>query len=217
MINIAIDGPAGAGKSTVAKAVSKKLNVVYLDTGAMYRAVAYTALEANISIFDEEEIKPLLKNLYMKILYGDVQQIIVNGKNVTLFIREHRISKAASDVSKLKAVRLKMVELQREIAKTTDVVLDGRDIGSFVLPDAKYKFFITASPDVRAARRFAELKEKGSELTYNEILADIKDRDLNDSTRAFAPLIKTEDAVLIDTSNLTIDEVTDKVLSFIKE
>jgi cytidylate kinase len=208
MINIAIDGPAGAGKSTVAKAVAKKLNIVYLDTGAMYRAVAYSAIKAGISIYDEEQIKPFLANLDMQIEYGEVQQLIVNGENVTPYIREHSISKAASDVSKLTAVRLKMVDLQRQIASKTNVVLDGRDIGSFVLPNAKYKFFVTASPEVRAERRFLELKEKGGNLSYDEILKDIKDRDLNDSTRALAPLVKTEDAVLVDTSNMSIDEVT---------
>lgn len=217
MINIAIDGPSGAGKSTVAKAVAKRLNIIYLDTGAMYRGMACLALESGVSVYDDEAIKPLLNKLDMRIEYGDVQQIIVNGKNVTPFIREHKISKAASDVSKLKSVRLKLVELQRQIAKLSDVVLDGRDIGSFVLPDAKYKFYITASPEVRAVRRHKELSEGGGTLTYDEILADIKDRDFNDSTRDFAPLKQTDDAILIDTSDMTIDEVTDKVLSYIKE
>lgn len=216
MLNIAIDGPAGAGKSTIAKAVSKKLGIVYLDTGAMYRGAAYAALKRGLDVNDASQIEPFLSGLEMSIDCGDVQQIIVNGENVTPFIREHRISKAASDISKLPAVRLKLVELQREIAGRTACVLDGRDIGSYVLPDAEYKFFVTASPEERANRRFKELREKGSDLTYEEILADIKDRDYNDSHRAFAPLVQVADARLIDTTALTVDEAVNAVLRIIE-
>lgn len=211
--NIALDGPSGAGKSTVAKALAKRLDIIYLDTGAMYRSLAYVAVKQGIDVNDEAAVKPMLYNLDMKIITGDSQQIIVNGENVTPFIREHYVSKAASDISALPAVRIKLVELQREIAKNDCVVLDGRDIGTYVLPDAKYKFFITATPEVRAKRRFEELKAKGDAPSYEKVLEDIKVRDYNDSHRAFAPLKQADDAVLVDTTNMSIDEVIDFVLN----
>lgn len=211
--NIALDGPSGAGKSTVAKALAKRLDIIYLDTGAMYRSLAYVAVKQGIDVNDEAAVKPMLDNLDMKIITGDSQQIIVNGENVTPFIREHYVSKAASDISALPFVRIKLVELQREIAKNDCVVLDGRDIGTYVLPDAKYKFFITATPEVRAKRRFEELKAKGDAPSYEKVLEDIKVRDYNDSHRAFAPLKQADDAVLVDTTNMSIDEVIDFVLN----
>lgn len=211
--NIALDGPSGAGKSTVAKALAKRLDIIYLDTGAMYRSLAYVAVKQGIDVNDETAVRPMLDNLDMKIITGDSQQIIVNGENVTPFIREHYVSKAASDISALPAVRIKLVELQREIAKNDCVVLDGRDIGTYVLPDAKYKFFITATPEVRAKRRFEELKAKGDAPSYEKVLEDIKVRDYNDSHRAFAPLKQANDAVLVDTTNMSIDEVIDFVLN----
>ena len=211
--NIALDGPSGAGKSTVAKALAKRLDIIYLDTGAMYRSLAYVAVKQGIDVNDEAAVKPMLDNLDMKIITGDSQQIIVNGENVTPFIREHYVSKAASDISALPSVRIKLVELQREIPKNDCVVLDGRDIGTYVLPDAKYKFFITATPEVRAKRRFDELKAKGDAPSYEKVLEDIKVRDYNDSHRAFAPLKQADDAVLVDTTNMSIDEVIDFVLN----
>ena len=211
--NIALDGPSGAGKSTVAKALAKRLDIIYLDTGAMYRSLAYVAVKQGIDVNDEAAVKPMLDNLDMKIITGDSQQIIVNGENVTPFIREHYVSKAASDISALPSVRIKLVELQRVIAKNDCVVLDGRDIGTYVLPDAKYKFFITATPEVRAKRRFDELKAKGDAPSYEKVLEDIKVRDYNDSHRAFAPLKQADDAVLVDTTNMSIDEVIDFVLN----
>lgn len=211
--NIALDGPSGAGKSTVAKALAKRLDIIYLDTGAMYRSLAYVAVKQGIDVNDEAAVKPMLDNLDMKIITGDSQQIIVNGENVTPFIREHYVSKAASDISALPSVRIKLGELQREIAKNDCVVLDGRDIGTYVLPDAKYKFFITATPEVRAKRRFDELKAKGDAPSYEKVLEDIKVRDYNDSHRAFAPLKQADDAVLVDTTNMSIDEVIDFVLN----
>ena len=211
--NIALDGPSGAGKSTVAKALAKRLDIIYLDTGAMYRSLAYVAVKQGIDVNDEAAVKPMLDNLDMKIITGDSQQIIVNGENVTPFIREHYVSKAASDISALSSVRIKLVELQREIAKNDCVVLDGREIGTYVLPDAKYKFFITATPEVRAKRRFEELKAKGDAPSYEKVLEDIKVRDYNDSHRAFAPLKQADDAVLVDTTNMSIDEVIDFVLN----
>lgn len=211
--NIALDGPSGAGKSTVAKALAKRLDIIYLDTGAMYRSLAYVAVKQGIDVNDEAAVKPMLDNLDMKIITGDSQQIIVNGENVTPFIREHYVSKAASDISALPSVRIKLVELQRVIAKNDCVVLDGRDIGTYVLPDAKYKFFITATPEVRAKRRFDELKAKGDAPSYEKVLEDIEVRDYNDSHRAFAPLKQADDAVLVDTTNMSIDEVIDFVLN----
>lgn len=211
--NIALDGPSGAGKSTVAKALAKRLDIIYLDTGAMYRSLAYVAVKQGIDVNDEAAVRPMLDNLDMKIITGDSQQIIVNGENVTPFIREHYVSKVASDISALPAVRIKLVELQLEIAKNDCVVLDGRDIGTYVLPDAKYKFFITATPEVRAKRRFEELKAKGDAPSYEKVLEDIKVRDYNDSHRAFAPLKQADDAVLVDTTNMSIDEVIDFVLN----
>ena len=165
MINIAIDGPAGAGKSTIARAVAERLGIIYLDTGAMYRAVAYFVLSSGAAVDDEKAVGEALKDISMDIRYEDgAQQIFVNGENVTPFLREPHMSKAASDVSALPAVRYKMVDLQREFAAKHDVVLDGRDIGTFVLPGANCKFYMTASPEERAARRYRELAEKVDKL-----------------------------------------------------
>lgn len=218
MINIAIDGPAGAGKSTIAKAVAKELGIIYLDTGAMYRATAYFALQKGINVSCEKEVESMLDGLEMDIFYdGDAQQIAVNGINTTPFLREHYMSKAASDISAHPCVRYKMVDLQREFAKTHDVVLDGRDIGTFVLPGANCKFFMTASAEERATRRMTELVQKGQSAEFQAILNDINQRDYNDSHRAVAPLKQAEDAYLIDTTNMTIPEVISKVVSIVKE
>ena len=218
MINIAIDGPAGAGKSTIAKAVAKRLGMIYLDTGAMYRSVAYYVLEHGADVNDERAVEALLPGIEMDIRYENgMQQIYVSGKNVTPYLREPHMSKAASDVSALPCVRYKMVELQREFAASHDVVLDGRDIGTFVLPDANCKFFMTASPEERAKRRFKELTEKRSVCTFEEVLADINKRDYNDSHRAVAPLKQAEDAVRIDTTDMSIEQVTECVERIVKE
>ncbi|MCQ2409195.1 MAG: (d)CMP kinase [Clostridia bacterium] len=212
MINIAIDGPAGAGKSTIAKAVAKDLGIIYLDTGAMYRATAYTALEKGIDVTDADAVGEMLKDFKLDIVFdNDVQQIYVNGINTTPYLREHRMSKAASDISALPVVRYKIVDLEREFAKTHDVVIDGRDTGTFVLPDANCKFYMTASAEERANRRFIELKEKGQEVDYNQLLQDIIQRDYNDSHREVAPLKQAEDAYFLDTTSMTIDEVINKV------
>lgn len=218
MINIAIDGPAGAGKSTIAKAVAKRLGIIYLDTGAMYRSVAYYVLKHGVSVSDEKEVQRLLDGLVMDIRYEDgAQQIYVCGENVTPYLREPHMSKAASDVSALPAVRYKMVELQREFAVSHDVVLDGRDIGTFVLPEANCKFYMTASPEERAERRHKELVEKGSACTFKEVLDDINKRDYNDSHRAVAPLRQADDAVYIDTTDMTPEEVTEAVVRIVSE
>lgn len=216
-IVIALDGPSGSGKSTVAKFLSDKLNILYLDTGAMYRATALKALNLGIDTFDEEGVKTFINDINLEIKYIDKSQhTFLDGEDVSQKIREPHMSMAASNISSLKTVRLKMVEMQRKIASDFSCVLDGRDIGSYVLPDADYKFFITASPEVRAKRRFDELKAKNFDVNYDEILKDIEKRDYNDIHRDFSPLVQAKDAVYIDTSDMNIEEVTNKILSFIK-
>ncbi|MBR2057240.1 MAG: (d)CMP kinase [Clostridia bacterium] len=218
MINIAIDGPAGAGKSTVAKAVAKELGIIYLDTGAMYRATAYTAIKNGIDVSDEVGVGEMLKTLTMDVVYEDgAQQIIVNGFNTTPYLREHYMSKAASDISALPCVRYKLVDIQRELAQTYDLVLDGRDIGTFVLPDANCKIFLVASAEERAKRRVEENRLKGQESDFDTVLKDIKQRDYNDSHREVAPLKKADDAVELDTTTMTIPEVVEAVISLVKE
>ena len=217
-MNIAIDGPSGAGKSTIAKELAKRLNITYLDTGAMYRTVALKSLNLGVDVTDEKKVCEFLPTVDLDIKHIDgVQHVYLDGKDVSKEIREHRMSKAASDISRIPAVRLKLVEMQRALAAKYDCVLDGRDITSYVLPNAEYKFFITASPEVRAKRRYDELAAKGETIDFSVLLEDIKKRDYNDSHRDFAPLTQTEDSVYIDTSDMTIDQVIAKVLSYIKE
>lgn len=213
---IAIDGPAGAGKSTVAKLLASKLNILYLDTGAMYRAVGLKALKNSVNIADAKAVEEMLKETVVDVkLDGGVQRVFLDGEDVSTAIREHAVSKAASDISAVPCVRYKMVELQRQIASKTDTILDGRDIGTFVLPNAEYKFFVTASADERATRRYKELTAKGVECSYEKIRDDIIARDYNDSHRALAPLKKADDAVEIDTTHLNIDQVVETIVSHI--
>lgn len=210
--NIAIDGPSGAGKSTIAKFLAKKLNILYLDTGAMYRGVGYFVTKRGIDPADEERVLSVLDEITMEIIYDNgSQRVIVCGEDVTPFIREHSISMAASTVSKIPAVRIKLVELQRQIASSTDCVLDGRDIGTYVLPHAKYKFFLTAAPEERARRRYVELTEKGSNITFEEVLADVKARDYQDMNRDFAPLKPADDSIIIDSTKMTVEEVAESI------
>lgn len=212
-INIAIDGPSGAGKSTAAKAVAAKLGIIYLDTGAMYRAVAYYALAHGVDPLDGKAVEGILDDIEMNIVYRDgTQEIVVCGENVTPYLREAHMSKAASDISAHPAVRLKLVELQRKFARENDVVLDGRDIGTYVLPDASCKIFLTADTAERAKRRWLELAEKGNKQSQEEVRADIEKRDYNDSHRAFAPLKQADDAVLVDTTDMTIEQVVVRVV-----
>ena len=216
MLNIAIDGPSGAGKSTISKMLAKKLGIIYLDTGAMYRAVALYVSRKGVDVHDRDKVVPLLSQIEIEFRgEGDEKRIYLNGEDVSAAIREHAVSKMASDVSKIKEVRLFLVEQQRAIAKKNDVVLDGRDITSFVLPDSKYKFFLTATPEERARRRYEELKAKGSDISYETVLADVNDRDYNDTHRDFAPLVQTEDAVLIDSTDLSTDEVIEVILRYV--
>lgn len=214
MLNIAIDGPAGAGKSTVAKTIAEKLGIVYLDTGAMYRAVGYYMVSRGIDCADESAVVPLLDGIKMDIAYENgVQKVFICGEDVTPYIREHNISMAASTVSKIPAVRMKLVELQRDIASRIPCVLDGRDIGSYVLPNARFKFFMTAEVEERAKRRHLELTQKGIHISLQEVLADIKARDYQDSNRAFAPLKATDDAIIIDTTNLSPEQTARLIMS----
>ena len=215
--NIALDGPAGSGKSTVAKALAKDYDILYLDTGAMYRACALKAIRSGIDPKDGESVGKMIKNLDLRVEYKDGQQrTILDGEDVSTAIRENAVSMAASHISAHPAVRVKMVSLQREIAKSTSCVLDGRDIGSAVLPDAKFKFFVTADSKVRALRRYEELKARGQTVDFDALHEEIVQRDKQDSEREFSPLIRAEDAVLVDTSAMNIDEVVSYIKSVIQ-
>lgn len=217
-INVAIDGPAGSGKSTVAKALAKDYKILYLDTGAMYRACALKALETGIDINSERQVEELFCNLSLEVKYEDgTQKTVLDGKDVSDKVRAPEISMAASTVSRYPFVRLKMAEKQREIASGMSCVLDGRDIGTFVLPSADFKFFLTASPEVRAERRGKELEAKGYRVDYEELKKEIVARDNQDMNRQIAPLKQAEDAVLIDTSDLTIEEVLQVIKKKIQE
>ncbi|MEG1394830.1 MAG: (d)CMP kinase [Clostridia bacterium] len=219
MLNIAIDGPCGAGKSTISKLVAKKLGITYLDTGAMYRAVALFVTRNGADVHDKKTVVSLLKNIEINfVAIDDQKHIFLNGEDVEKQIREHSMSKLASDVSKIEEVRLFLVEKQREIAQNSNVVLDGRDITSFVLPNAKFKFYLTATAQERAKRRFEELKSKGGcQFCYDEILRDVIDRDKNDMERKFAPLVQTKDAILIDSTDMTIQEIVDYIVRKVEE
>ena len=216
--NVAIDGPAGSGKSTIAKQLAKDCGILYLDTGAMYRACALKALRVGADIDDEAQLCDLMRGLDLAIEYENgAQKTVLDGGDVSEEIRRPEVSMAASTVSKYPSVRMKMVEKQREIAAKMSCVLDGRDIGTFVLPDADFKFFLTASPEVRAKRRYDELAAKGYTVDFEELKADIIRRDEQDSTRAFAPLKLADDAMLVDTSALTVEEVLKLVKSKMQE
>lgn len=217
-INIAIDGPAGSGKSTVSKILGKKLNILCLDTGAMYRACALKCVSLGVAVEDEDAVIPVMDNLNLEVLYENGEQrTLLDGKDVSTEIRRPEISMLASNVSALACVREKMVCLQREIAAKTSCILDGRDIGTHVLPDAKYKFYLTASPEVRAKRRVEENRQKGFDTPYEEILEEIIQRDNQDKTRKIAPLMLAKDAILVDSSNMTIDEVVGFIENKIQE
>ena len=206
--NVAIDGPAGAGKSTIAKLVAKEKGYVYVDTGAMYRGLAIHFLENGIEAEEKEKIAEACKDADVTIRYEDgQQQVYLNGKNITAKLREEADGNMASKSSAIPEVRAKLLELQRELARKEDVIMDGRDIGTCVLPDADVKVFLTASVETRAKRRYDELVEKGVACDLEEIARDIAERDERDSTREIAPLKQAEDAVLVDSSYMTIEEV----------
>ncbi len=215
-MKIALDGPAGAGKSTVAKSIAKRLGFNYLDTGAMYRAVAYAFLSRNIDVNNHEAVTAGLPDVDLKVEYLDGRQLLfINGRDVTPFIRTPEVSKGASDVAVIPDVRIKLVGLQRQVADQYDIVMDGRDIGTYVLPDADFKFYITASAAVRAQRRYLEIHEARPDITVGQIEKDIIARDATDSNREFAPLRQAEDAVLVDTTNLSIEEVVAQIMGAI--
>lgn len=219
MFNIAIDGPAGAGKSSIAKAVSKKLGIIYLDTGALYRALGYYFLKKNISVENSLEIENIINECEIKLLYDNSRgyKIFVNGKRVDEFIRNNKISMAASIISKNVVVRKFLLKIQRDFAKKSSVVMDGRDIGTVVLPDADLKIFLTASLEVRAKRRFEQLLRNGYNVKLEKVLNDIKKRDLNDTKRKISPLKVADDAVVIDSSNLSLNESVEKVISLVEK
>ena len=215
--NIALDGPAGSGKSTIAKILARDYDILYLDTGAMYRACALKALKEGIEVKDAAKVGKMLENLDLSVEYQDGKQhTFLDGKDVSEEIRRNEVSMAASDISALKSVREKMVEMQREIAKKTSCVLDGRDIGSFVLPDAKFKFYVTADSRVRAERRYKELLGRGQKVDFETLHEEIVRRDKQDSEREFSPLKIADDAIVVDTSDLGIDEVVAKIKSLIQ-
>ncbi len=215
-MNIAIDGPAGAGKSTIAKILAARLGILYLDTGAMYRAVGYKAIKSGVSVSDLAAVENMLKNTTVDVKVEDgVQHVYLDGEDVSGVIRTPEVSRAASDISALPPVRHAMVDLQRIIAAKQDTVLDGRDVGTFVLPNAEHKFFLTASVEERAKRRYKELVGRGENCDFKKIRKDIETRDYNDSHRALAPLKKADDAVEVDTTFMTIEEVADKLATLI--
>ena len=205
---VAIDGPAGAGKSTISRAVARELGYVYIDTGAMYRACALKMLRSEIDINNEvNSVIKVMSDTVVEIAYSEAGQIVyLDGEDVSSKIRTDEVSKAASDIAKIPEVRLKLVDIQRELASKCSCIMDGRDIGTYVLPDADVKIFLTASVEERAKRRYAELAEKGIQTTPEEVLSDMKKRDANDSTREFAPLKQAEDSVLVDTTGNSLEK-----------
>jgi len=211
--SIAIDGPAGAGKSTIAKKVSANLGFIYLDTGAMYRAVALKAINSGIDTKSQEDLEKIIDNIDITLSHeNNTQRIFLDSIDVSEAIRTPDVSVGASNVAVFQKVRLKLVDLQRKIASSKDVVMDGRDIGSYVLPNADLKIFLTAAVDERARRRYDELVQKGQKINFDEVKADMIFRDNNDSSRAFAPLIKVADAMEVDSTYLTIDEVVERIM-----
>lgn len=215
IINIAIDGPAGAGKSTVAKRIAEIMHLTYVDTGAMYRALGLKAVRNGIDPGDAEAVAPILTDTTVTFIkINGEQHVVLDGEDVNELIRTEEISHAASVISTLPEVRQKLVDLQREIARSTDTVMDGRDIGTVVLPNTPYKFYVTASAEVRAKRRFIEYQKKGilGDMTYEDVLNEVKARDERDMNREFSPLRPAENAVIIDTSEMSIDEAVDAVI-----
>lgn len=218
-LNIAIDGPSGAGKSTLAKAVAKKLNIRYLDTGSMYRAMALFAMRRGVSVTDEAGLKTILPDADISVHYDERgQRVLLCGEDVTDQLRTQELSMGASTVSAHPCVRQKLAELQREVGRNYDVVMDGRDITTNVLPHTKHKFYVSASAEVRAERRYKELLMRGDTTqTYEQVLSELKLRDHNDSTRPYMPLRKADDAMLIDTSELSIEQALDVLLNAIAQ
>lgn len=217
-LNIAVDGPAGAGKSSIAKAVAKRLNILYLDTGAMYRAVGLACLRGNVSLEDEAAVTAKCADVKISVRHGENGQVtLLDGENVSEEIRRPEMSMAASKVATYGGVRRMMVALQQKLAQETDMIMDGRDIGTRVLPDATVKVFLTATAEERAMRRFRDLQEKNLPDTYEQVLEDLIRRDAQDMNREVDPLRQAEDAVLVDTTHMTEDEVIDTIASIVEE
>ena len=216
--NIAIDGPAGAGKRTIARRTAQELSFIYVDTGALYRALAVFLVDEGVSPEDTEKVKEAVKSVKVSIAYENgEQQVLVNGKNVTDRLRAESVGNMASTISAIPAVRAALLDLQRDLAKAHDVLMDGRDIGTNVLPDAELKIYLTASVETRAERRYRDLQEKGVEKPLSEIKKEIEERDHRDMTRAIAPLKQAEDAVYLDTSHMNIDEVVEAIRKLYRE
>lgn len=217
-MKIAIDGPAGAGKSATAKAVAKELGFIYVDTGALYRGIGLYVIRKGAKASSIEEVVPLLAEIKIEMKHIENEQhIFLNGEDVSGLIRTESVSAAASDVSAIPAVRDFLFDMQRDIAEKNDVIMDGRDIGTVVLPDAELKIFLTAKPEVRAERRVKQLLEKGIEANFDDVLADVIQRDYNDSHRDFRPLKLAEDGILLDNSELSFEETFEKIISLAKE
>lgn len=217
MINVAIDGPAGAGKSTIAKAAAKALGYIYVDTGALYRTVALGAVRAGV-LESDDGIAALLPSLRVELKFVDgSQHVYLNGEDVSDLIRTPEISMGASKVSAVPAVRAFLLDLQRDLAKKNNVIMDGRDIATVVLPDAQVKIFLSATPECRARRRYKELVEKGQTVTYEDVLADVNRRDYQDSHREIAPLMPSADSIMADTSELDLQQSTDLIINIIRE
>ena len=218
IINVAVDGPAGAGKSTVSRSAAKAMGYIYVDTGALYRAVGVNALKNGIDTKDRQAVAESLSDISVDLVFENGEQkVLLNGEDVSSEIRTPDASMAASDVSAVPKVRDFLFDLQRNIASKNNCIMDGRDIGTVVLPNAKVKVFLTASPEERAMRRFRELSEKGSTVKYEEVLEDLIKRDYNDSHREVAPLKQADDAVLLDTTGMTLEQSVESLIKIIKE
>lgn len=218
MINIAIDGPAGAGKSSVAREAAKRLNFIYIDTGALYRSIGVAVLNKGFATDNREQVISVLPEIKLSLGFSDTEQrVFLNGKDVSRDIRLPEASMAASNVSAIPEVREFLLEMQRKLAKENNCIMDGRDIGTVILPQAELKIFLTARAEVRAERRFVELEQKGTPVEFSVLLDEIVKRDYNDSHRSVAPLKAADDAVTVDTSDMTFEEVVEKIVSLAKE
>lgn len=218
-IAIALDGPAGAGKSSIAKRAAKALGYIYVDTGALYRTIGLAAMRAGVEPQPSDEVDSLLSRITVSLEFNEQgeQVVLLDGEDVSSLIRTPEASMMASKISAVPSVRAYLLDLQRDMAKTHNVIMDGRDIGTVVLPDAKIKIFLTASPEARAERRYKELVEKGTDTTFEEVLRDVKERDYNDSHRAIAPLKPAEDSILVDTTELDFEQSVEAIINVIKE
>ena len=217
MINIAVDGPGGSGKSSLAKAIARELNILYLDTGALYRAIGFTALSRFGELYTQVQVCKMLESVKVDLVYEKgVQHVLVDGEDVSDFIRTQPVAMAASTVSAYPEVRAYLLDLQRDIAARNDVIMDGRDVGTVILPNADVKIFLTAKPEDRALRRVNELREKGLQAEFESVLQEVVQRDHKDMTRAISPLCQAEDAVLLDNSGMSAEETFRKALEIIR-